>query len=439
VDRTRTESNKRSLRFSLLDGICASGMAGFIQDYLAPFLLLLGGTVRDIGALSALPNLFSSLVQLKSPDLTATLRSRKRIIIIFVALQTLMIVPMVVLALGGAARPSFFIVIVIFFTSFGAFANPPWSSLMSDLVPENERGSFFGWRNKVLGFITVAVTFIAGFILHESQRTNVYRGFAVIFSCAFILRAGSWYFLTRMGEPSLAHAKEHSFTIRAFLSRVKESNFAQFVIFVSSMTFAVNIAAPFFVVLMLRELHFSYLLYSAITVTATLTMYCTIQRWGHLADRIGNLRVLAFVSPIIAVLPVLWVINRHPAYLFFVQVVGGFVWAGFNLCASNFIYDAVTPEKRTRCISYFNVLNGIALCIGALLGGTLVQKLPPLFGHRILSLLLISSAIRLIIAFSMPRRLKEVRPVKHIRSADLFFSVIGVKALIGIDRKAVRF
>jgi len=34
---------EKSLKFSFKDGLFASGMAGFTQDYLTPFLLVLGG------------------------------------------------------------------------------------------------------------------------------------------------------------------------------------------------------------------------------------------------------------------------------------------------------------------------------------------------------------------------------------------------------------
>lgn len=435
MDNNQTD---KSLKFSLFDGIFASAMIGFIQDYLTPFLLLLGATVKHIGMLNALPNFFASLVQLKSADLVERLKSRKIIINIFVFLQALMIVPMIIVALSTRTRPIVFIFFVILFTCFGAFATPAWGSLMSDLVRKDKRGEYFGWRNKVLGFVVVGSTFIAGLILHLMNKINIFYGFVILFSCAAIFRIISWYFLNKMHEPVLNHSKESRFTLFDFLSRIKESNFAQFVLFVSLMNFSVNLASPFFAVLMLRDLSFSYLVYTIISVAATLTVYSTIGRWGRHADRVGNLKIIKFTAPLIGIIPLLWIINRHPVFLFFAQVLSGFVWAGFNICTTNFIYDAVTPEKRTRCISYFNVLNGLALCLGALLGGLLIQKLPFLFGYRILSLFLLSSILRILVGLMIPKKLKEVRPVQRVHSMELFFSVVGMKPLVGIERKTIK-
>jgi len=438
---TNQINNKKnqSLRFSFSDGVFASGMIGFTQEYLTPFLLLLGATAKHIGMLSGLPNFFASLIQVKSADLTERLKSRKKTINIFVLFHALMLLPMAIMALSGRGKPIIFITYVVLFTSFGALANPAWGSLMSDLVEEDRRGTYFGWRNRTLGFITVAAAFIAGFILQKMKKVNIFYGFALIFGLAFIFRMISWYFLTRMYEPPLSHGKENQFTLYNFLARIKESNFAKFVLFASMMNFSVNLAAPFFAVLMLKDLHFSYMLYTVITITATLTVYLMISRWGRHADRIGNLKVIKFTSPLIGLIPLLWIFSRHPLFLLFAQLVSGFAWAGFNLCTTNFIYDAVIPEKRTRCISYFNVLNGLALSAGALLGGFLLQRLPPLFGYKILTLFLISSALRIMVGILMPLKLKEVRPVEKAKSNELFFSILGIKPLLGIERKTIRY
>ncbi len=434
MEKDIKSKKRKGLGFSFLDGIFASAMFGFTQDYFAPFLLIIGGTARAIGALNALPNLFASLVQLKSADFTERAGSRKPIINIFVFFQTLMLIPMAIMASIKWHSVPVFITIVVLFTSFAAFSGPAWASMMADLVDANKRGEYFGWRNKVLGFMLVGFTFIAGFILNKMKSVDVFYGFAVIFGCAFVFRIISWYFLTRMYEPELIHKKEDRFTLIDFLARIRESNFAKFVLFVAALNFSVNLASPFFTVLMLKDLHFNYLLYTLVTIAATLTIYFTINRWGRHADKVGNLRVLKFTAPIIAVIPLLWIVNRHPVYLVFAQVISGFAWAGFNLCASNFIYDAVTPAKRTRCIAYFNVLNGLALCAGALLGGYLVDVMPPLLGYNILSLFLISSSLRLIVAFFGPIRLKEVRPVENISSYQLFSSMVGVRPFLGVTR-----
>jgi MFS family permease len=91
--------------------------------------------------------------------------------------------------------------------------------------------------------------------------------------------------------------------------------------------------------------------------------------------------------------------------------MAGFFWGGFNLYTSNFIYDSVIPEKRTRCISYFNTINGAAICLGNLLGGFLATHIPPALGYRLLTLFAISSFLRIVISTTLLNRVKEIRRI----------------------------
>lgn len=429
---------RKSLKFSFLDGIFASCMVGLTTDYITPYALTLKATNSAIGVLSAVPNLTSSLVQLKSADITEKLKSRKKTINLFVLLHALMGLPIILIPyLFKSHQAVFLIIFVTLFTSFSAIAGPAWSSLMSNHVPYKSRGRYFGWRNKIFGIISVSCAFIAGFILY-TFKNNILRGFLIIFSIAFICRFISWYFLTQMYEPKLKVKKESYFTFLDFIKRIKESNFAKFVIFVASLNFCVNIASPFFSVFMLRYLKFNYLTYTVVITTVSIAHIFTIDRWGSHADKVGNVKVIRFTSLFIASLPFWWIINQNPVYLVFIQIISGFAWSGFNLCATNFIYDAVTPEKRTRCIAYFNVCNGLALCLGALLGGYLVNILPQFLGFRILSLFLISSISRFLVVFILSPKIKEVRPTEKISSKDLFYSVIGIKPAFGLAQSSSR-
>ncbi len=428
---SKDSSSDRSLRYSIKDGVFASLMNGCTLDYFTPFLLALGGTVRHVGVLSALPSLLASIIQLKSPDMAIRLKSRKRVINIFALLQAAMLVPMVFAFLLGPVRVAVFIAIVALFTAFGSVINPVWGSLMADLVREDKRGEYFGWRNKTLGFVTVLSAFAAGFILHEAQRFNLFLGFAVVFGAAFAFRLISWRYLKKMHEPALVHTGDDYFSLYDFVSRIGSSNFARFVFFVSITKFCVNIASPFFAVLMLRDLKFDYLTYTAITLAATLAANLTIKRWGMHADKVGNLKVLRLTSKLVAFVPLLWIFNQNPAYLFLIQAFSGFSWAGFNLSASNFIYDSSTPGKRARCIAYFNFFNGLSLSLGALFGGFLAVRLPSgFFQYNLMNIIVLSTALRLLMAFVVPFNLKEVRRVERIKAHQLFLSVLSLKPAI---------
>lgn len=425
---------KKSLVYSFWDGLFCSCMIGFTSDYISPYALALKATNRQIAFLGAIPPLVSALVQLKTADLVERWRSRRRVVNLSVLAHLLMGIPIILIPLLFSRRPVIFLIIfVTFFSAFNAFAGPAWASLMSAYIPHTRRGAYFGWRNRVFGGVTIVCLLLAGFILHLFHK-NPLTGFMIIFSAAFVCRFVSWCFLTRMYEPPFKEGHDAYFSFGDFLRRVRESNFAKFVLLVSALHFCVNIAAPFFSVLMLRDLKLNYPTYTVIVTAVTFVNIFTMARWGRHADKAGNLKVLKITAAIIASLPLWWILNQHPLYLVAVQALSGFAWSGFNLCALNFIYDAARPDKRTRCIAYFNVCTGTGVCAGALLGGALVNHMPNIFGYSLMTLFVISSSLRFVVVALFWKLVREVRPVRHIGAGNLILSMLGVRPVAGLSQ-----
>jgi MFS family permease len=184
------------------------------------------------------------------------------------------------------------------------------------------------------------------------------------------------------------------------------------VAFVAAIHFAVLMSAPFFSVFMLRELGFSYLTYSVLVTVAHIVAILSGPIWGRYADRVGNLKVLRICSSILPLMPALWLVSQDVHYLFFVQILSGISWGGFNLCATNFVYESAIPEKRTRCVSYYGVVTGMAAFAGLLLGGFLASHLPAIGGYKLLSLFLLSGTLRAIARVFLLTKVKEVRSLE---------------------------
>jgi MFS family permease len=418
---------RRTLRFSFYDGIFASIMFGCVQDYFTPFLLLIKGTVVQVGILSAIPNITASILQIFSNRLVQIFKSRKTVFCIFVFLQALTllacaviffiiyaIVPDAVshcLLLIKQHQIEIFITLVTLYTVFGSIGNPAWASLMSDLIPAHKRGKYFGFRNSILGVLLVLVSLLVGIALRFSPTDYIMQTFVAIFLIASISRFISWYYLTKMHEPPFAIESTHILPPN-ILKNIKNNDFLLFITFISLMNFAVYLSAPFFAVLMLQQLSFSYLEYSIITVSAPFIMYVAMHSWGTIADKIGNAKVLNITSPLIAIVPVLWVLDSHIAYLLIVQIFSGIVWSGFTISSFNYMFDASASSKRVRYISYFNLINGIMISAGALCGGFLIQILPAVKGSSIYTILLVSAILRLGITVVFAKRLKEMRLVE---------------------------
>jgi hypothetical protein len=427
-----------NLKNSYNAGIFGCIMTGLTQNYFSPFLLSLGGNASHIGILNSLTNLVSSVAQLPSDKLARQFRSRQVITVVFVPLQSATLILLAWISLMPISSLFLTIAVITCFTACGAVVQPCWVSMLSDMVGEKRRGKYFGWRTQRLGTTIIITTMLTGLVLHYFEGLNMALGFFFVFAIAAAMRLISFWYIRRMFDPPLKFTEESHFHLWDFLSRIKSSNYAQFVLFTASINFAVNLAAPFFTVFMLQDLSMNYIQFTFINLSAPVILYAIIGRWGHHADLVGNIKILKVVAPLFGLIPLLWIVNQHPVYLMGVEMLAGFLWAGFNLCSSNFIMDATTPEKRTRCIAYFHVINGAALALGAFCGGHMITFLPDLKGHKILTLFAISSVLRIVLGLIAPLKLKEVRPVEKISHPQLLFSMIGVKPIAGIERRTLQ-
>lgn len=422
---------RSSLKNSFLDGAFFSVMFGAGDSYLNPYAIWLQLTPQQIGFLSSFPGLFSSIAQYKSTAITNIL-GRKKTILISVFAHAFMWLAIITVFFLSDNKGFFLIFFVTLYSIFGSFAGPAWASLMGQYIPSDKRGLYFSWRNKVLGLITLLSTFFAGIILYFFKL-----GFFIIFSVAAVCRFISFFFLTKYYEPKTGNKIIIRDNFFSYFKNFGDDDFVKFSVFVGLMSFAVYLSVPFFAVYMLRDLGFSYLKYMLITTSASVTLLLTLSSWGKHADKIGNISVIKLSATMISVLPALWIFSSSTSYLIIIQIFAGFAWGGFNLAVVNFIYDKSAKEKRISNFSFFNLINGLGIFAGSITGGFLIPNLPMISGNKILTLFLISAIVRFT-ASILISNIKESKNVRAVGSFELFFSIIGIKPIIGVQQDTVR-
>ncbi|MBU1863237.1 MAG: MFS transporter [Candidatus Omnitrophica bacterium] len=431
----------RSLEASWKEGIAAVIMITITDYYVIPMGLMLGASSLQIGLLVAVPHLLSSFAQLLAVTMTKLIGSRLRFLVYSTLCQAVMLVGIALLAFF--TRPSgiwLFIFAIALFRIVGSLIATVWGSLVSDYLLPDERGNYFGWRSRITSIAGLISLICGGIVLYLMRQTSIHTGFFLLFLFTACARFISAYLMAQMEDIPLAHTEDSDFTFMQFIRRFNESNFVKFVAYVTSITFATQIASPYFSVYMLKILSFNYLQYMAIHLTSLFALILSMPVWGRHADLIGNAKVLKTTSICIPFIPILWILTRYFPFLIGIELLAGFVWAGFNLCSVNYIFDAVTPEKRIRCLSYFALINGIAIFLGANTGAFLLKYITPLLGSRFYTVFLISGLARLAAHILFCRHFHEVRTsTQKISSKDLFFSVLGIRPIIGRNKEVGMF
>ncbi len=433
----------RSLRHSVRDGAAYSVMSGSGETYFSAFAVFLKASTAQIGFLASVPPLLASFAQLLSAWLGHISGQRRTIILIGASLQALVWVPMLCLPwLQSAYRVEWFIVLVTLYYAFGNLAAPQWSSLMGDLVGAKKRGRYFARRTAISSITSFAALVLAGLLLNHfdgNEQTQI--GYSLLFALAGLARLTSVYHLYRMHDPTGHVAVLEAPIERPTLQSMRGSPFAGFAGYFALLQFSVALASPFFAVYLLRDLGFSYLEFMLLSAVSVVMQFLTLSRWGRISDIFGNRVILRICGSLIPLVPLSWLISSNFWYLLVVQGLGGAVWAGFSLSASNFLYDLVPRQKRVTYMAAHNVLAGIGVFIGALLGGYLGGALPDsyqLAGYqleldsRLYNIFLLSFIGRALVSMILVPRIKEVRRVQPITVRRLIFRVVRFNPLTGL-------
>ncbi|MHB1586569.1 MAG: MFS transporter [Acidiferrobacteraceae bacterium] len=444
------DPRERSLHHVVNEGVMFSVMSGFGDMYFSAYALFLKMTAAQIGFLSAIPALLGSSTQLLSAWIGQRTGHRKRIVLTGVTLQALMWLPIMVLPYLFPQDAGMVIVLcIVLYYGGNNLAAPLWGSLLGDLVPEHRRGRYFGRRSRIMNFANFVALIAAGTVLNYWRSKSLAGiGFLIIFSVAMVARLSSAYQVSRIIEPVPRRDQQHRRSLGQMLLDVRKTPFARFSIFMALVNFSASIAGPFFAIHMLRNLHFSYLEFMASTAVVVLMQFLFLSNWGRLADQYGNRRILSVTAFLVPILPAMWLFTHSFIGILLIQMLSGFSWSGFNLSASNYIYDAVTPDRRSTYVAVHNVIGSVATFCGAALGAHLsTMALAHLhflglylsFRHTLPWLFLLSAIARFNTAIALVPLLPELRVVEHCSVPRLIWAATGCEGACVLIGRALNW
>ncbi len=424
LKKRRIRSLQRKTRhLSIKEGSFATIRIILRNYYITPFAIAINAGNSIIALITSVVGLVGPISQWQSSRLIEKY-PRKKIVTTATLFEALTWIPLIIIALlfyKGILISILPLLLLIFFALFiiiDGISYPAWFSWMGDVVDEGYRGKWFSKRNFTIGIVTLIFTVLAAFLLDFFKKNNwTMFGFMILFFIAMTTRLICRYYFKKSYEPKLKLKKGYYFSFWQFIKKAKSNNFGKFTFFTAATYFAMSIASPFFAVYMLRNLGFSYVIFMTVILSQIIFSLLTIRLWGKFADKYGNYEVIKITSILIPFYPVLWLISPHPVFLILgPALIGGIAFAGFNLATTNFIFDSVSSEKRGLAVSYYNVLNGIGIFLGAGLGAILVKTLTISFMDKLLFIFLISAIARMFVSLIMVPFIKEIRKTEKFDS-----------------------
>jgi MFS family permease len=415
------ELKHKARRLSIKEGMFAAASDSFGNRYISPFAIAINASNSVVALLSAVSGLLGPLTQIFSSRLIEK-HPRKKIILRAVLMESLAWIPLMAIAFlfyKGILVTLLPFLLLFFFAIFiiAAYATgAAWFSWMGDLTDTKFRGRWFSKRNLITGFVSVILALLASFLLSYFRDNDwTMFGFIILFSLAFTFRMFSRNIFKKQYEPKIKLKKGYYFSFWDFLSKSQKTNFGKFSIFRALLAFSGSISAPLLAVYLLRHLEFNYVTYMIVILSGSVFSIAVMKLWGTFADKYGNYKVLAITSLLIPTIPILWILSPSPIYMIFIpSLISGISWAGFNLSSGNFIYDNVTPQKRGLAISYYNLLIGFGVFLGAGLGAILIKYLTISFMEPLFFIFLLGGIMRMVVVFNWIPKIREIRKTEKL-------------------------
>jgi len=436
VKDTLTEEEIQSgLRGVIKDGLATQTMVTLTGGvFLVAFALKLGASNKVIGLLAAIPPL-AQLVQILAIYLVEKLRVRLPIVVYATALSRVfwLVIALIPFLFSIEAGLSFFIVALALISAFASVGGCSWNSWMRDLVPQNRLGTFFSKRASLALRLGIPLSLIAGFYIDFWKKAfpdyELY-GYSILFFLGFLAGMLGVYFISTIPEPRMAPTERKVSFFGLLLQPFKDINFRNLITFLGSWTFAVNLAAPFFTVYMLKRLQLDMSFIIALMVLSQLANLAFLRIWGRFSDRFSNKSVLGVSGPLFMLCILAWTFTTMPEkyiltipLLVAIHIFTGISTAGVSLASGNIRLKLAPKGRATSYLAASSLVNSLAAGIAPILGGNFAD----FFAKRELSWTL---------KWTSPAR-ELIIPTLNFQQWDFFFFLAFLIGLYSIHRLAL--
>ena len=284
---------------------------------------------------------------------------------------------------SSGTRLAVFLTVVFLGNAFLNAGSTAWLSWMTDLVPLERRGRFFGRRNALLGIVTMVTAWTSGKVFDSMVGAGRQsEGLAITFGAAVACAIIAGLILTRQWEPPLTGEPPRSLlgTLRRPLA---ERDFRRLLGFLIAWAAVTGVAGPFYGAHMIRNLRMPFSVIAIYSVIAGIVSLLTQPWWGRVIDRVGNRPVLICNLAGLCFLPAIWLFATPERWfpIWIDAVITGIFWPGMALATFNLLLATVPVEGRAACLGAHSLSVGLGAFLAGLLGGWIAEMLSGFHGR----------------------------------------------------------
>lgn len=293
----------------------------------------------------------------------------------------------------------------------GGFTANPWTSMISKIIPPENRGTFFGIQAAVANMFISGSAIVAGYLLNWYDTP---LNFAVCFLIAAVFFTISWIALafTRELADYDKVIDEHPTPFWQGATQIlkRDKNFNWFLVsrFISQFG---TMGFSFYIVYALRRFQMDEVTAGYFTATLTIAQMVANASMGWLGDRVGH-RLMLVVGAVSAVLSsVLAWLAPSLAWFYPIFLLSGFANVAIWMNGMTMSVDFSDERERPFYIGLTQTLTAPATIIAPLLGGWIADTMGFVNTFAFSALLSVVMTSILIFLVKEPRTLRQSVPV----------------------------
>ena len=377
------EQVKAGQGYIIKDSLAGEAMVNLSGGaFIVAMALHLGASNFQIGLLASLPVL-TNIFQLLSIWLVQRYNNRRAVAVIssFLGRFPMLFAAFLPFMFPTAMALQLLMAILFLHYFFGSIAGASWNAWVKDLIPENQLGSFFSHRTRLVTILSAVLSLGVSILIdyikahYNSWLTLTYYA---IFVTGGLIGLVGVYWLSKADEPKPIAVKENLFS--QFKYPLKDKNFKRLLVFNSAWTFALNLALPFFTVFLMKTIGLPLSYVIGFTILAQISNILFIKKLGKYTDRYSNKTIIKICAPIYIMCILAWTYAAMPSVKLYsiillavISAISGMATGGINLALGNI---GMKLAPRREAMAYMSVLNmavAFTSAISPIIGGLIAD------------------------------------------------------------------
>jgi MFS family permease len=349
--------------------------AGIGITFLTGFFLALKASTFQLGLLTAIPAL-CSLATIFSSFLLWYIRGRKLInvvllVLFYLSFALLGSIPFLFHSLPLASQVRLGLLVLAGAYIVVKIHEVYWYPWSSAIVPDGQRGSFFGRLMITSSVVAMPASFLIGKYL---DHRNDLSGFIFVFVVCGIIGALAGVIYTKVPDVPEAGRPRQPSIFGQLKVPLRDRNFRHFLMFLLFNTLAGGLCGPFTSVFMIEKLRVPYTSIALFGILSSLSFILFVMIWGYLVDKYGSRPILLLCATPAVFLNVMWIFNTPDKYwlipvIFFLS---GITTAGIGVALPNLLMGVSTGQHSAGYITIYQIVLGLTGFAAPLLGSAVI-------------------------------------------------------------------